>query len=187
MRFDQRGGWRTLSDSRCTCSFASRMSTADTTLSSNSGSLQPSTAGDHAVKKKRRQNLQYSPGAPVSAGDRVKRRKKARQSLVQPWVGLQAEITDQIVMQLARDRQALPIMMLSMVNRTFRQEVQGNLKAWHMLYLHWRGHLSCSTNGINQQPPMSRLIRSPSGMIVKLNPSIPRTLPNFTNKPPSIG
>jgi hypothetical protein len=164
------------------------MNTADTTLKSSSGSLRPSTAGGQSSsKRRRRQTLQYTPGALISDADGGRKRRKTRRPPALPWVDLHSEITDQIVIQLARDREAFPIMMLSMVNRTFRREVQGNLKAWHMLYLHWRGHLSCSTNSASQQPPMSRLVRSPSGIVVKLNPSIPRSLPNFHNKTPSIG
>lgn len=164
------------------CSSASPMSTAAKISRSSTAS-----GADQPQKSKRQIITGYTPGEPTSPP--LKRLRKSSTKRAGEWVGLPDEILDKIVIYLASDREGLAVMLLSMVNNTFRQEVQGNLKAWHILYLHWRGHLSSLQPGNAQegQARLTRMIRSPQGNILRLNPSVPRSLPNFQCKPPSIG
>ena len=131
----------------------------------------------------------YTPGAQI--GPTLKRQRRAPARKTPAWAALPEEILENILTLLAKDREALAVMLLGMVNRHLREEVQGNLKVWHMLYLHWRGHLSSLQSGGSGtqegQTPLTRMIRTPHGRILKLNPSVPRSLPNFQCKPPSIG
>lgn len=157
------------------------MSTAAKTSKSSSASS-PFTG-------KKRGALGYVPGGPDGSTTKKRQRTLKRRT---PWRELPPDAVDMIVMKLAKDRACLPIMLLSMVNRALRAEVQGNVKAWHMLYLHWRGHISSSqtATGDTRAPPLTvnRLYRAPMGRtVVKMNPTIPRTLPNFREKMPSLG
>jgi hypothetical protein len=157
------------------------MSTAAKILKSSSAS---------SLSGKKRAGLGYVPGG---SDDMVVRKRQRSLKRRTPWKDLPTDAVDIIVMHLARDRASLPIMLLSMVNRAFRSEVQGNVKAWHMLYLHWRGHISSKGPQEDPRAPpltVNALYRVPTGrtgVLVKMNPSIPRTLPNFRDKIPSIG
>lgn len=162
------------------------MSTAAKT--SRSSSASDSAPSSLLQKKRKTVPLGYIPGQPVTPP--VKRQKKGgTRRKAGTWSLLPDEVLEKIILHLANDRQGLSVMLLSMVNRNLRQEVQGNSKVWHMLYLHWRGHLSSQQTGGAQegQAPLTRMIRSPQGAILKLNPSVPRSLPNFRIKPPSLG
>ncbi len=172
------------------CLFERPMSTAEPTLKSSAGSL---NTGSAAANRKRG----YIPGGPVavSTSEGQGGRKRGRTvSIVPPkkrmvWRDLHRDIVDNIVLHLARTRQCQAVMTLSMVNRSFRMDVANNLKAWHTMYLHWRGHLSAGSNmaqRIMRNPPNSNLIRNPPNLLVKLNPTFPRSLPNFRDKAPSI-
>ena len=155
----------------------------------------PSSASDadstQLSQNKRKQPVGYIPGQPIPPTVTVKRQRKSTRKKTVPWALLPDETLEKIVIHLANDRQGLSVMLLSMVNRNFRQEVQGNLKVWHMLYLHWRGHLSSQQQGMREdqegQVPLARIIRYPQGTTLKLNPSVPRSVPNFRPKPPSLG
>lgn len=142
-------------------------------------------SGMRPTQKGKRPTAEYTPGAPIHQP--LKRQRKVSQKKTGPWTTIPDEILDKILMLLANDRQALSVMLMSMVNRNFRREVQGNLRVWHSLYLHWRGHISSLQTAQGGQVPLTRMIRSPQGQILKLNPSVPRSLPNFQCKPPSIG
>jgi|LauGreDrversion4_2_1035121.scaffolds.fasta_scaffold108555_2 hypothetical protein len=157
------------------------MSTAAKTSKSSSASS-PFTG-------KKRGALGYVPGGPDGSTAKKRQRTLKRRT---PWRDLPPDAVDLIVMNLAKDRACLSIMLLSMVSRPLRAEVQGNVKAWHMLYLHWRGHISSQTApGDTRAPvflPVNRLYRGPMGRtVVKMTPTIPRTLPNFREKIPSLG
>ena len=160
------------------------MSTAETTSKSSAGSS--NAAGSAAANRKRG----YIPGGPValSSSEGQGGRKRGRTVCIVPpkkrmvWRDLHRDIVDNIVLHLARTRQCAAVMTLSMVNRSFRMDVANNLKAWHTMYLHWRGHLSVRTDVIREH----RLFRNPPNLLVKLNPTFPRTLPNFREKAPSI-
>ncbi len=131
----------------------------------------------------------YTPGQPVEATGitAAKRRRKAPQRLGLPLSELPSDILSKILINLVNDRRGLSVMLMSMVNHDLRWMVQMDLKVWHMLYQHWRGHLSTMGAGQEAQAPLTRMIRSPQGAILRLNPSVPRTLPNFQHKPPSLG
>lgn len=162
-------------------------------MSTAAKTSKPSSASDacstQLQQNKRKHLAGYVPGQPVPQTVPVKRQRRSPKRRTVPWALLPDEALEKIVIHLANDRQGLSVMLLSMVNRNFRQEVQGNLKVWHMLYLHWRGHLSSQQEGEGPQArvPLTRMIRSPQGAILRLNPSVPRSVPNFRPKPPSLG
>jgi hypothetical protein len=98
------------------------------------------------------------------------------------FLNLPSETEDKILTILAEDRSAVSIMRLSMVNRGWRETIQNNLQIWHSLYLHWRGPIAsgCNTTTLAVQGGMSQR------RMVRLNPTTPRTLPNFRHKTPPI-
>ena len=117
----------------------------------------------------------------------TKRRKRTPRRTEKTFDHLPDEVLEKILLHLANERQGLSVILMSMVNRETKQRVLGNLKVWHILYLHWRGHLSSGGAVREGQSQLTRLIRSPQGHILRLNPTVPRTLPNFQSKPPSLG
>lgn len=167
------------------CFFERPMSTAETTSKSSAASSNTSLA---VANRKRG----YIPGGPVASSSEesgtASSRKRGKTICIAPpkksmvWRDLHRDIVDNIVLYMARNRQCMSVMMLSMVNKSFRMDIANNLKAWHMMYLHWRGHLSVKSDVTRDQ----RLFRNPPNLLVKLNPTFPRTLPNFRDKAPSI-
>jgi guanylate kinase len=92
--------------------------------------------------------------------------------------GRGTETEDKILEILAADRNALSIMRLSMVNRGWRETVENNLQIWHTLYRYWRGPIVPSE--------VSKTGLQDARRMVRLNPTTPRSLPNFRHKSPSI-
>jgi hypothetical protein len=125
----------------------------------------------------------YVPGAQVNAKrPRTLRAKKERTTQGRTWGDLPVEIIDNILMILAEDRSnrfwsSMALMRMCMVNRSWRETVQNNLKAWYLLYRHWRGPVTDKANELTLQRGR--------GLVVRLNPTIPRSLPNFKDKLPS--
>jgi hypothetical protein len=115
---------------------------------------------------------------------RRKRMRTIRNKANKSWfLNLPAETEDRILAILTADRSCHAIMRLSMVNRGWRETIQNNLEVWHSLYRLWRGPIVASdslpklTNGVGAMSQRR---------MVRLNPTTPRTLPNFRHKTPSI-
>ena len=115
----------------------------------------------------------YTPGAAVA---RTRRRKTAH------YASLPTEVMDKIVNSLVSDRKPLSVMLLSMVNRDFRRAVNLNLKAWHQLYLLWRGHMKA----MSLAPGAAGVLQGKRGGTVRLVPTVPRSVPNFRDKHPPL-
>jgi hypothetical protein len=94
------------------------------------------------------------------------------------FLSLPAETEDKILEILAADRSCHAIMRLSMVNRGWRETIQNNLEVWHSLYRLWRGPIVPSEVSKTGTQDVRRMVR--------LNPTTPRSLPNFRHKSPSI-
>ena len=141
--------------------------------------------------KGRKRALEYTPGAQVAAGNSAgmeeaqrKRMRSRRNKANKSWfLNLPAETEDKILAILAADRSArYSILRLSMVNRGWRETIQNNLQIWHALYRHWRGPIVAS----DSIPAAMQTAGMSQRRMVRLNPTTPRTLPNFRQKPPSI-
>ena len=115
----------------------------------------------------------YTPGAPEA---RKKRRKTSN------YASLPSEVMDKIVNSLVSDRKPLSVMLLSMVSREFRRAVDQNLKAWHQLYLLWRGHMKA----MSLAPGAAGVLQGKRGGTVRLVPTVPRSVPNFRDKHPPL-
>jgi hypothetical protein len=89
----------------------------------------------------------------------------------QAFPGCPPDVAGKIAMYLAESRSGTSVMLLSMVNKTFRAEIAGNVELWYKLYLHWRGVPRTPSNGMMK-----------ARGYVDLNPTVPRTLPNFRMK-----
>lgn len=151
---------------------------------------QSSSASDgrmNAQARKRGGGAGYTPGHPVTETTATKRRKRTARRTEKNFNHLPDDVLEKILMRLANERQGMSVILMSMVNRDMKERVLQNLKVWHMLYLHWRGHLSSGGAALSGQAQPTRMIRSPQGQILRLNPTVPRTLPNFQNKSPSLG
>lgn len=107
----------------------------------------------------------YSPGERVAS--------RCRRS-TNSWKSLPTEVLHQILMRLAESKSGISIILLSMVNRHFMNDVLDDVDVWHLLYLDWRGPIGGP-----------KVIRSKNG-VVKLRPTYPISLPNFKLKTPPV-
>lgn len=162
------------------------MSTAEPTLPSSAASASPAASADRKRKPAGQPaTMGYIPGSQVHT-KRCKtagRSRKEKKPCGGTWKDPPVEIMDTIIMALAEDKwnrcqSSAGLMRMAMVNRTWRDAVQNNLKAWYLLYRHWRGPVTDQASEIAMQRG--------KGMVVRLNPSIPRSLPNFKDKSPSV-
>jgi len=132
----------------------------------------------------------YNPGAPVVEGTTttatVTRRKGGKRKNAANYASLPQEVFDKILGALVSDRRPLSVMLLSMVNREFRRAVDSNLKAWHQLYLLWRGHMLKPMPKSMGMEGETRTIVGKKGGLVRLVPTIPRSVPNFRDKHPPL-
>ena len=131
----------------------------------------------------------YNPGAPVMEGKTIQTtsmRKGGRRKNAANYASLPQEVLDKILEALVSDRKPLSVMLLSMVNREFRRVVDSNLKAWHKLYLLWRGHMRATVMDPGTEKLMSTVIMGRKGGTVRLVPTIPRSVPNFRDKHPPL-
>ena len=132
----------------------------------------------------------YNPGAPVVEGTTttatVTRRRGGKRKNAANYASLPQEVFDKILGALVSDRRPLSVMLLSMVNREFRRAVDSNLKAWHQLYLLWRGHMRATVMDPGTEKLMSTVIIGRKGGTVRLVPTIPRSVPNFRDKHPPL-
>ena len=114
----------------------------------------------------RKRRLSYVPGQKTSKPRRVPRTAQ--------WQELADETMHQILQLLLDGRKGLSIILLSMVNRQLRKQVQADVQIWYGLYLHWRGPIGRPrTYGTNRGT-------------VSLRPTYPISLPNFRIKSPPI-
>ena len=140
--------------------------------------------------KGKKRALEYTPGSKVAEestahsraleeAQRKRMRTLRNKANRGSWfLSLPAETEDKILEILAADRNALSIMRLSMVNRGWRETVENNLQIWHTLYRYWRGPIVPSE--------VSKTGLQDARRMVRLNPTTPRSLPNFRHKSPSI-
>lgn len=134
------------------------MSTADETSKSS------------AVCRKRG----YIPGEPVAKRDGKRCKKGTARS--SPFPDIPSDVLDKILAcMLETQAGGLSAIKLSMVNRAFRQGVSDNLAIWYRLYLQWRGPIRNRTTDI----------RTPRG-VVRLQPTVPLSVPNFRIKSPPL-
>jgi hypothetical protein len=141
----------------------------------------------------RKRALEYTPGSRVEATaadsrameeTRRKRMRTIRNKANKSWfLNLPAETEDRILAILTADRSCHAIMRLSMVNRGWRETIQNNLEVWHSLYRLWRGPIVASDSS---SPRTQGVVAMSQRRMVRLNPTTPRTLPNFRHKTPSI-
>ena len=130
----------------------------------------------------------YTPGARVvpeeGKGKAVsepqpKKRRKAviKRSMTEraTFPGCCTDVLEPILRIMVQRHEGLSVIKLSMVNKWFHQEISQNVEVWRELYLQWRGPLSAIP-----RPPVHGL------HVGRLRPTIPRSLPNFREKPPRI-
>lgn len=132
----------------------------------------------------------YTPGAQVGLEETTTtvttmRRKGGRRKTAANYASLPQEVFDKILGALVSDRKPLSVMLLSMVNHEFRRAVDSNLKAWHQLYLLWRGHMRAMSVAPGTEKLMSTIVGKKGGL-VRLVPTIPRSVPNFRDKHPPL-
>jgi hypothetical protein len=134
----------------------------------------------------------YTPGAPVglegttTTTATAMRRRGGKRKTAANYASLPQEVFDKILGALVSDRKPLSVMLLSMVNREFRRAVDSNLKAWHQLYLLWRGHMLKPMPKSMGMEGVARTIVGKKGGLVRLVPTIPRSVPNFRDKHPPL-
>lgn len=167
----------------------SSASSAAETLDVQPTNTRPSLFLPCAPMKGKKRTLEYTPGARVTESSALeeaqrKRMRSRRNRANKAWfLNLPSETEDKILAILAEDRSAVSILRLSMVNHGWRETIQNNLQIWHTLYRHWRGPIVSSdanTTAAMQNGGMSQR------RMVRLNPTTPRTLPNFRHKTPPI-
>lgn len=126
----------------------------------------------------------YTPGSRV-ATTQTEKRKRERTALANPKRArknqrrcpeLPGDVLDKILMAMVNSRDHLSVIKMSMVSRSYRLEVNANLKVWYRMYLHWRGPI--------RVPSHTPLLGNRGG-VVSLRPTMPRSLPNFQLKTPS--
>ncbi len=123
---------------------------------------------------------QYTPGARVVASEPPpKKRRRAVRTLARrergTFHGCCSDVLQPILLIMVQRHEGLSVIKLSMVNKWFHQEIKQNVEVWRQLYLQWRGPLSAI-----ERPPTHGL------HVGRLRPTIPRSLPNFRDKPPRI-
>lgn len=120
----------------------------------------------------------YTPGAQVNPltqstkkrkASREKRQSKQTQALCCNTGALQDLLSTVVVSTLARTRQAHAVILLSMVNKDFRQRINCDFEVWYRLYIQWKGPSRCNIIG---QTKTAR------GLLTRY-PTISRSLPNF--------
>lgn len=79
-----------------------------------------------------------------------------------------------VIQILATNRDNESIIILSMVNRALRRQINSDAQMWYKMYLQWRGLLQ------------TRTYTKPGVKTVCLVPTMPRTLPNFRPRSLSI-
>lgn len=121
--------------------------------------------------------MHYMPGARVQEEEEPpkKRRKTPPRQAKGAFPGCCTDVLERILKIMVQRHEGLSVIKLSMVNKWFHQEISQNVEVWRELYTHWRGPLTKPTRlDINGNP------------LARLRPSIPRSLPNFRDKPPRI-
>ena len=150
--------------------------------------------GCHALK--RAAGLGYIPGAAVTikthAGSAGKRQcvltadggvAKAKTTTAGKGrrkntavLSLPSDCITKIAQALVASRNNHTVIILGMVNKQYHQVIAPDAALWYAMYMHWRG-----------PPTPSRTVVSTGGRgMVRLLPSIPRTLPNFRDLGMSI-
>lgn len=122
---------------------------------------------------------EYTPGARVTTPPVPEPPKKRRRAAVRSrergaFPGCCTDVLEPILSIMVKRQDALSVIKLSMVNKWFHQEISQNVAVWRELYLHWRGPLMRKGIDMNGQT------------IARLRPTIPRSLPNFREKPPRV-
>lgn len=123
----------------------------------------------------------YTPGAPVETPRQpVKRKKPTRSEAAAPARrragpicanegALHDLIAGHVAETLARHRMPRAVVLLSMVNKSFRQRIDGDFEIWYRLYVQWKGPYRSTTAGP---------VKTARGSLL-LYPTVPRSLPNF--------
>lgn len=133
----------------------------------------------HYPPFKRAAGLGYTPGGPVkqpcvpakTKTNTVIKRRKDRAALDLP-----SECILHIASHLVQAKQDLSVILMSMVNKQYWQTIGNDAQLWYNMYMHWRGPITPSPQRVSM---MGR-------GVVRLMPSIPRTLPNFRDLGMSI-
>ena len=124
-----------------------------------------------------RQPLTYRPGSKVvDPTDRGSKRKRERECAPV----LPPEVLDKILECLVDLRAGDCVVLMGMVNRALRQQVQASTQMWYRLYLQWRGPLARSDpQGVRRVYGVPLSLSTGRPVMVPLVPTTPRTVPNF--------